>query len=111
MMTKSLLSSSVGGPRIDSTCFFDIPSATSSTLALVMRLPTHESKSMSKSMSRRRETRCNIGIQFVIRNSCFVIVHSSVAFAHDKVQTSEHRGNVAYHATRKQFRQDAQINK
>src|ERR1700731_4933504 len=51
----------------------------------------------------------DICICFVIRNSCFVIVHSSVAFAHDKVQTSEHCGHVAHHVARKHFRQDAQI--
>src|SRR5260370_42406644 len=50
-------------------------------------------------------------ICFVIRNSCFVIVHLSVAFAHDKVQTSEHCGNVAHHVARKHFRQDAEVHK
>src|SRR5438105_15398867 len=103
MMTKSLLSSSVGGPRIDSTCFLDIPSATSSTFALVMRRPTQESRSISKRTRRRREICRKIDNQFVIRNSCFVIVQSSVAFAHNKVQTSEHRRNVAQHAAGKQF--------
>src|SRR5437773_8024210 len=42
MTMKSLLSMEVGGPRIDSTCFFDIPSWTSSTLALVMRVSLQE---------------------------------------------------------------------
>src|SRR5206468_8831408 len=36
---------------------------------------------------------------------------SSVAFAHDKVQYSEHSRKVTHHATREQFRQYAQIHK
>src|SRR5437773_2272593 len=39
---KSLLSTLVGGPRIDSTCFLLIPSVTWSTLAWVRRCPLHE---------------------------------------------------------------------
>src|SRR6266404_8890136 len=50
-----------------------------------------------------------IGYLHLFRHSKFVlvIVHSSVAFAHDKVQTSEHCGNVAHHVAWKHFRQDA----
>src|SRR5882762_4156501 len=38
IMRRSLVSMEVGGPRMDSTCFFDMPSVTSSTLAFVIRL-------------------------------------------------------------------------
>src|SRR5438132_7893844 len=55
MLTKSLFSISVGGPRIDSTCFLDIPSVTSSTFALVRRLPTQETPSTSRSTSTNRK--------------------------------------------------------
>src|ERR1700730_12668638 len=55
MTIKSLLSMVVGGPRIDSTCFFDIPSVTSSTLALVKRLPTQETPTTSRSTRTNRE--------------------------------------------------------
>jgi len=50
----------VGGPRIDSTCFFDIPSATSSTFAFVIRLPPQETQSTRTSKSKSRESRCKI---------------------------------------------------
>src|SRR6266403_4716017 len=54
-----------------------------------------------------------IGYLHLFRHSKFVlvIVHSSVAFAHDKVQTAEHCGNVAHHVAWKHFRQDAQVHK
>src|SRR5213080_411194 len=48
---------------------------------------------------------------FCHSKSLLFIVHSSVAFAHDKVQTSEHCWNVVHHVARKHFRQDAQVHK
>jgi hypothetical protein len=66
-----------------------------------------------RSLNGENFQRCSLGpslldiwICFVIRNSCFVIVQSSVAFAHDKVQTSEHCRHVAHHAARQQLRQN-----
>src|SRR5436190_664866 len=58
MITKSSLVMEVGCPRIDSTCFFDIPSSTSSTFAFVMRLPgLHETTKASAATSKSREVR------------------------------------------------------
>src|SRR6266496_2383554 len=50
-------------------------------------------------------------LSFVIGNSSFVIVPSSVALAHDKVQTAQHSGHVAHHATGQKFRQNTEIDK
>src|SRR5439155_10245403 len=36
---------------------------------------------------------------------------SSVAFAHDEVQTAQHGGHVAYHATGQKLGQDAEVDK
>src|SRR5206468_11941081 len=57
LLPRSTLGLEVGCPRIDSTCFFDIPSSTSSTFAFVMRLPgLHETPSASRRTSKNRET-------------------------------------------------------
>src|SRR6266568_7577396 len=77
MMTKSFVSMSVGGPRIDSTCFFDMPSATSSTFAFVMRRPEQDIPTTSRSTSRKRDnvrkidkfSCCIVGLQDVMRRN------------------------------------------
>src|SRR5436853_5005778 len=46
-----------------------------------------------------------------LRSTCVSSLYSSVAFAHDKVQTSEHCWNVGNHVTGQQFRKNAQIHK
>src|SRR2546430_7889462 len=42
----------------------------------------------------------------MLRSTC-----SSVAFAHYEVQTAQHSGHVAHHATREKLGQDAEIDK
>src|SRR5215471_12879415 len=78
-----------------------MPSVTSSTFALVIRLPMQETESEMKSTSARRASLCSIGL----------IVLSSIAFAHYEVQTAEHGRNVTNQASRQKLRQNAEVNK
>src|SRR5256885_4380174 len=102
---------------MDSTCFFDIPSATSATLAFVRffeelqdarpkmnarrqmtnvecRMPNERSPNdgMCRGCSATSFVVISMSSPFVIRASSFL---SSVAFAHDEVQTAEDSNDVA----------------
>src|SRR5437867_1087857 len=48
---------------------------------------------------------------FVIGHSTFVILPSSVAFAHDEVQTAQYCRHIAYHAAWQKLGEDAEIHK
>src|SRR6266699_2756346 len=49
----------------------------------------------------------------VVRYLAFGIRHCplSVAFAHDEVQTAQHRRHIAYHAARQKLGQDTEVHK
>src|SRR6266478_5676524 len=99
MTTKSLLSMEVGGPRIDSTCFFDIPSLTSSTFAFVIRLPAwHPLNPRRRTSSGAATNRENALTRDATKWTGRRFIKSPVAFTHDEVQTPQNRDQVADHA-------------
>src|SRR5882724_5366260 len=99
MTTKSLLSMEVGGPRIDSTCFFDIPSLTSSTFALVIRLPAlHPLNARRRTSSAAATVRENVLKRDAPKCIGRRFIKSPVAFTHHEVQTPQNRDHVADHA-------------